>query len=90
MLQSSYVRACTCRFLCRVEDGYLNNPYHCKTHGADVLRNLYVILHRGGVLRQSQKDHHQAWLLASYLAAIVHDYEHKGLNVSDGEHWVCH
>ena len=51
-----------------------------RTHGADVLRNLYVILHRGGVLRQSQKDHHQAWLLASYLAAIVHDYEHRGVN----------
>ena len=39
------------RFLIRIEEGYPNNPYHCRTHAADVLRSLHVVLNRGGVLR---------------------------------------
>ena len=39
-----------CRFLIRIEDGYRDNPYHSRTHAADVLRNLHVIIVRGGLL----------------------------------------
>ncbi|GAX85226.1 hypothetical protein CEUSTIGMA_g12646.t1 [Chlamydomonas eustigma] len=39
------------RFLHTIEDGYLQNPYHGRTHAADVLRNFHVIATRGGLLR---------------------------------------
>lgn len=96
------------------------HPYHNRTHAADVLRNLHVILTRGGLLSRmrgtssstsstitvttaaspggtassqpagsttgdasqpshSEEDWHRE-LLASYLTAIVHDYEHRGVN----------
>jgi hypothetical protein len=55
------------RFLMRIEEGYPSNPYHCRTHAADVLRSLHVVLNRGGVAasvvaaslcfqRQQEKD----------------------------------
>eukprot|EP00798_Chlamydomonas_sp_ICE-L_P002088 gene2088-18143_t len=37
-------------FLIHVENNYAPNPYHNRTHAADVLRNLHVIATRGGVL----------------------------------------
>ena len=39
------------RFLLRVEDGYPDNPYHNRTHAADVLRTTHIFLTRGGVLK---------------------------------------
>ncbi|GAX86004.1 hypothetical protein CEUSTIGMA_g13420.t1 [Chlamydomonas eustigma] len=39
------------RFLICIEDGYRDNPYHNRTHAADVLRNVHVITVRGGLLR---------------------------------------
>jgi hypothetical protein len=134
------------RFLCKIEDGYPGpdvNPYHCKTHAADVVRSLYVILTKGGVLRalwpdkkegtgrlsqgganeggnnpdgqgspipapitisagartghlgQSHmargshegrlrlSDIHDLPLLSAIIAAVIHDFEHKGFNVRD-------
>ena len=46
------VRSCPAasRFLIRIEEGYPSNPYHCRTHAADVLRSLHVVLNRGGVM----------------------------------------
>ena len=38
------------RFFMRIEEGYPNNPYHCRTHAADVLRSLHVVLNRGRVM----------------------------------------
>ena len=38
-----------------VEDGYGDNPYHCRVHAADVLRSLHVLLHRGGVMKAISK-----------------------------------
>ena len=127
------------------------NPYHCKTHAADVVRSLYVILTKGGVLkalwpssgtserrgmdltregpggwvgggggggggegakdgeghgdkgaghgdkgasstpRFASQSHdgrlrtseiHDLPLLSAIIAAVIHDYEHKGFNVS--------
>lgn len=142
------------RFLCKIEDGYPGphvNPYHCKAHAADVVRSLYVILTKGGVLKalwpkegqgQGQgrvshgggglneapsmdsspqatmatsisskgggnslsnnnnhnmarssheglarfklSDIHDLPLLSAIIAATIHDYEHKGFNVSKG------
>ena len=39
------------RFLIHIEEGYPQNPYHCRTHAADVLRLLHVVLNRGGVVQ---------------------------------------
>lgn len=64
-------------FLRKVEDGYPENPYHNKTHAADVLQGMHVMLTRGGLHRRLGEE---LAMLAGYLAAIVHDYEHKGLN----------
>ena len=38
------------RFLIRIEEGYPNNPYHCRIHAADVLRTFHVVLNRGRVM----------------------------------------
>ena len=35
----------------RIEDGYPSNPYHCRTHAADVLRMMHLLLGRGGVMQ---------------------------------------
>ncbi len=37
------------RFFRRVEEGYRPNPYHSKTHAADVMQSFHVIIHRGGL-----------------------------------------
>ncbi|PNH07949.1 putative 3',5'-cyclic phosphodiesterase pde-1 [Tetrabaena socialis] len=65
------------RFLRKIEDGYPDNPYHNKTHAADVLQGMHCLLTRGGLHRRLGED---VAIFASYLAAIAHDYEHKGLN----------
>ena len=49
-----------------------------------MLRSLYVILNHGGVLKSSQEEQQKSWTLAAYLSAVVHDYEHRGVNVSEG------
>ena len=53
------------------------NPYHNRTHAADVLQTLHVLLHRGGLVPGYADP---ITLLACYLAAIVHDFEHVGFN----------
>ena len=102
------------RFLIRIEDGYPPNPYHCRTHAADVLRTLHVVSIRGGVLQRTAPAVLEAGdfrsstlqaggaaesyarsgggskistaaqdalpLLAAYMAAVIHDYEHRGVN----------
>ena len=64
-------------FLCRVEEGYRDNPYHCRIHAADVLRNLYVVMQRGGVLKSAFPETMDLSLLSSFFAAIVHDFDHR-------------
>ena len=53
------------------------NPYHNSTHATDVLQTLHVLLHRGGLVPGYADP---ITLLACYLAAIVHDFEHVGFN----------
>ena len=64
------------RFLHRVEEGYKANAYHNSSHAADVLKTLHVLLHRSGLANLADP----LTLLACYLAAIIHDYEHVGLS----------
>ncbi|KAF5833462.1 hypothetical protein DUNSADRAFT_10217 [Dunaliella salina] len=66
-------------FLLTVEDRYIDNPYHNRIHAADVLRTLHVMMSRGGI-RQAMHSTHDIALLAAYMAAVVHDLEHKGVN----------
>jgi hypothetical protein len=65
--------------LFRLEDNYSNNPYHNRIHAADVLRTLHVILTRGGVGEALHKAQDIA-VLATYLAAVIHDFEHRGMS----------
>lgn len=66
------------KFLMLVEDGYPQNPYHNRIHAADVLRSLHVLLSRGGLIEAGYCENQV--LLACYLSAIIHDYQHKGVN----------
>ncbi len=63
--------------LVAMQDGYNDNPYHNARHAADVLQSMHVIMTRGGLM-PGYVD--QTAMLAAYLAAIVHDYEHRGRN----------
>ncbi|KAJ9511675.1 hypothetical protein QJQ45_017984 [Haematococcus lacustris] len=62
----------------QVEEDYPNNPYHCRTHAADVVHSLHMLLTQAGVLTSLNLG--DAGTLAAYLAAAVHDVQHKGLN----------
>ncbi|KAL6762148.1 hypothetical protein V8C86DRAFT_1806156 [Haematococcus lacustris] len=63
------------RWLCCIEDGYCANPYHNRSHAADVLQTMHMLLTRGG-LAPGYAD--QQSMLAAYLAAVCHDYQHIG------------
>ncbi|KAL6755521.1 hypothetical protein V8C86DRAFT_217136 [Haematococcus lacustris] len=63
------------RWLCRVEDGYCANPYHNRSHAADVVQTMHMLLTRGGLM-PGYADH--LTQLAAYLAAVCHDYQHIG------------
>eukprot|EP00798_Chlamydomonas_sp_ICE-L_P003974 gene3974-14053_t len=87
------------KFLLCVEDGYPPNPYHCRTHAADVLQKLHVISTRSSILRcasatsdtegsmrNGARERENLSLLAAYIAAIIHDFEHRGVN----NHFLIH
>lgn len=50
----------------------------CSTHVASVLQMTHMIMVHGGVLKSQGAD--RLTLLASYIAALVHDFEHSGVN----------
>ncbi|KAL0479688.1 hypothetical protein AKO1_007520 [Acrasis kona] len=63
-------------FLKAVQDGYNDVPYHNAMHAADVLQALHYVIMKGGMSQYlSDED-----MLAAFIAAIVHDYDHPGLN----------
>jgi len=65
------------RFVSVIEQGYNNrNPYHNSTHASDVLQTLNYFITKGG-LSQYVTD---IDIFAALVAAIIHDYEHQGLN----------
>ncbi|KAL3140140.1 putative 3',5'-cyclic phosphodiesterase pde-3 [Trebouxia sp. C0009 RCD-2024] len=68
-----------CMYLRRIEAGYDNSiPYHNSTHVASVLQMTHMLMVHGGVVKSQGAD--RLTLLASYIAALVHDYEHSGFN----------
>lgn len=63
-------------FLKEVQGGYHTNPYHNSMHAADVLQVFHFIVLKGGLgdyLTDSD-------VFAGMIAAIIHDYDHPGLN----------
>ncbi|GMH44924.1 hypothetical protein BSKO_12881 [Bryopsis sp. KO-2023] len=65
------------RFLRRIEEGYPENPYHNRLHACDVLQSLHMVMVKGGIF---PKYADRLCQLAAYMAAILHDFEHGGLN----------
>ncbi|KAI9144629.1 hypothetical protein BKA69DRAFT_1025594 [Paraphysoderma sedebokerense] len=65
------------RFLLKIETGYLSsNPYHNATHAADVTQALNFYLTRDCLNKYLPPDE----LLGAILAAVIHDYQHPGVN----------
>lgn len=56
------------RFLCTVENRYRPNPYHNRTHAADVLHSMHVLLTHGGL--STHYANSPGTRLACYLAAV--------------------
>jgi len=65
-------------FITKIEEGYLDNPYHNKVHAADVLQSMHFWL-QSSVLKPVC-DKYPLLRLSSYIAAAVHDYKHPGTN----------
>jgi len=65
------------RFITIMESGYDNKqPYHNSTHASDVLQTLNYFITKGGLSQYvTELD-----ILSALIAAIIHDYEHPGLN----------
>lgn len=61
--------------LLRIERGYPSNAYHNRTHAANVVQSMYMLMTRG----MGPDVAGDAEMLAGLLSAIVHDFEHKGL-----------
>lgn len=63
-------------FLKEVESGYHPNPYHNSLHAADVLQVVHYSIAKGGA-SEFLRDEETFSVL---LSAIIHDYDHPGLN----------
>jgi cAMP-specific phosphodiesterase 4/calcium/calmodulin-dependent 3',5'-cyclic nucleotide phosphodiesterase len=78
------------RFLFIIEQGYpVQNRYHNRSHAASVVHLMHAILTLGSVgeaaaiAADAVVDHDRRCkftILAGLLAAIVHDYQHEGVN----------
>lgn len=63
-------------FVDKIERGFPDNAYHNNIHVANVVQSMYILLTRGlGPKVAGDKE-----IMAGMLAAIIHDYEHKGVN----------
>ncbi len=63
-------------FMETMECGYKNNPYHNAIHATDVLQTVHALL-----TRSSKTSHlNDIEKFALLISAIVHDYEHPGVN----------
>ena len=55
-------------------------PPGCRIHAADVVRSLYCLLTQGGVLKAVWPEATDLGMLVALFCAVIHDYEHRGLN----------
>ncbi|DBA66901.1 TPA: hypothetical protein ACH3X2_002024 [Trebouxia sp. C0005] len=68
-----------CNFLQKMDCGYDPlTPYHNSTHVASVVQMTHMLLCHGGIIKSKAMDRPLMW--GTYWAALVHDYEHGGLN----------
>ncbi|CUI14520.1 cAMP-specific phosphodiesterase, putative [Bodo saltans] len=63
-----------------VEAGYHGNPYHNSMHAADVLHITHYILSKGGLAKKCKLTDED--MFGALFAAIIHDYDHPGINNS--------
>ncbi|KAJ3340441.1 High affinity cAMP-specific 3',5'-cyclic phosphodiesterase 7A [Gonapodya sp. JEL0774] len=63
-------------FVTVIEQGYQHNPYHNSMHATDVLHGVHWVLGLDTIATQMTSLE----LLAAYVAAIIHDYDHPGVN----------
>lgn len=66
------------RFATEVEAGYGDHAYHNRIHVCAVLQRVHIMLLEGGV-GAAMKDQTGLLTFAAYLAAICHDFRHKGV-----------
>ncbi|KAK9831575.1 hypothetical protein WJX74_000880 [Apatococcus lobatus] len=64
-------------FLQQIEAGYPDNPYHNRVHATCVLQVMHLLMQNGLIKLGVLQD---VMVLACYLAAICHDFEHPGVN----------
>ncbi|KAJ3162157.1 High affinity cAMP-specific 3',5'-cyclic phosphodiesterase 7A [Geranomyces variabilis] len=65
-------------FIVNIENGYRSElPYHNSTHASDVLHCVNYFVNSNDHLSRAAGD---IDLLAIYLSAIIHDFDHPGLN----------
>eukprot|EP00873_Tetraselmis_striata_P043180 jgi/Tetstr1/463444/TSEL_008337.t1 len=65
-----------------IEAGYMDVPYHNAVHAADVMLRLCAILTHDHLFTDPDNHNDSFLLLCAVLAAVVHDYQHPGLNNS--------
>lgn len=63
-------------FIRLIEKSYIDNPYHNKTHAADVLQTLHALLQMNG----KEFATGQVQLFSILISAVVHDVAHPGKN----------
>lgn len=64
-----------CNFSGEIQKGYFNeNPYHNATHIIDTMQAMHYLYYTANLRKYLKKGD----ILASFLANIIHDYEHPG------------
>ena len=80
------------KFARRIEKGYnAANPYHNSVHVASVVQMTHMLMCYGGVMKTQALSLRQQ--MATYFSALVHDFEHGGVNndflVRSLQHIIC-
>ena len=65
-------------FAKKIQNGYLDNPYHNKIHGFDVCQTVNVFINTCKFNKEANLSEME--IGGMLLAAAVHDYEHPGFN----------
>ena len=62
-------------FAVQIEEGYPVELYHSRAHAADVSNRLAALLTKTGIAQCTSKNN-SVLMLASIVAALIHDYKH--------------